>query len=94
MDYIERNDKKKKAKTNSREISKISNETKWPKQSVKTYNQPRKHCLSQQKLIKLLISAIELHGDKNQSIKETVEKIFFSKGSLKVTKTNCFILKG
>ena len=30
-------------KVNSREVSKTSYETKWPKQSVKTYNQAQKN---------------------------------------------------
>ena len=67
---------------NSREIFKSfnENENKWSKRSVTTYSR------APEKQFKLLISEIEIIGDKNEREKETVENFF--KFSLKDIKLN------
>ena len=52
-------------------------ETKWSKQSVTTDNQARKN-VRINKYLRLLFSEIELHGNENESKKDTVlKKILF-----------------
>ena len=47
--------------------------TKWSKQLVSTYKTAQKF-VGNKKLSRLLFSEIEIHGDENESKKETVEK--------------------
>ena len=63
-------------KLNSLEIPKIFYEIKWLKQSITMYEQERK-CLNQQKQPRLLLSEIELHGDKKAKNKTDEKNLFF-----------------
>ena len=57
--------------------------------SVKTYNQQKKYCLDQKKWLTLVTDEAEIYDNKNESKKETVEKIFhfvFKKFHLKIIK--------
>ena len=52
-----------------------------------------KRCLHQQNDVRLPMSEIELHGDKNKSKKEPDKKSYFSKFNLKLIRTNSYKLK-
>ena len=73
---------------NVKKTFKNSYETKWSEQSTTTSIHTQKK-FNQQKYLRLLMSEVELHGDKNKSKKEKDENFFFY-FNLKVIKTNSY----